>query len=64
MEKVAAFDVRLVKFQTLLRGLQKVKSNLKIQTLPNHTLEPTRVGAFGSAVADDTSWSRVAQLCR
>jgi hypothetical protein len=28
----------------------------------NKSLEPTRVGAGSSAVADDTSWSRVAQL--
>jgi hypothetical protein len=31
---------------------------------PDKTLEPTRVGAFSSAVAGDASLSRVAQLGR
>ena len=31
---------------------------------PNTSLEPTWVGAFSSAIADDASWSRVAQVCR
>ena len=31
-------------------------------TTPNHTLEPTRVGAFSSAYAGLVFWSRVAQL--
>jgi hypothetical protein len=34
------------------------------QTMPNKTLEPTRVGAFSSAIAVLVFWSRVAQLGR
>ena len=34
------------------------------QTWPNKALEPTRVGALSSAVADGASCSRVAQLGR
>ena len=57
--------------QTLMQSWQSVSRLLSRQfrvtedtMRPNKTLEPTRVGAFSSAVAGDTYWSRVAQLCR
>ena len=37
---------------------------LQMHRASNKTLEPTRVGAFSSAVAVHVFWSRVAQLGR
>ena len=48
---------------------QKAEAEMRVFEMkpsppPNHTLQPTRVGAGSSAIADGALWSRVAQLSR